>query len=320
MNERPLGKTLLAFAIIYFVWGSTFLAIRVGVGEVPPLLFASLRFTAAGALLYGWTRIRGEQGPRGREWFSVTLLALMIFVCDYGLLFWAETRVPSGIAAVMLAMIPAFMAVAEVVLLHTRRFSSSLAISLLVGLAGVAILTVRTVGLGGPAIGGAGAAALVFASITWSIASVLTRRLPLPESKMVSSGTQMLVGGLLLAVAAVPFGEWPRFHPAAVSAGAWIALAYLIVAGSILGFTAYLWLIHHESPTRVGTYAYVNPVVAVAIGYWFGHEELGLRTVVGSVLVLGSVVAIMMTRAKSSGTESLQVSKPVDQPTQSVNE
>jgi drug/metabolite transporter (DMT)-like permease len=312
MSDRPLWKTLLAFGIVYFVWGSTFLAIRVGVHEVPPLLFAALRFGIAGAALYGWTRVRREAAPKGRQWVSVTLLATLIFVCDYGLLFWSETRVPSGIAAVMLATIPAFIAIAEVVLLRTRRFTVSLAVSLVVGLAGVAVLTLRTAGLSGTAISLTGAVALVVAAMSWSVASVLTRRLPLPESKMVSSGAQMLVGGLLLVPVSAAFGEWPRFHPAAVSMGAWAALVYLIIAGSIVGFTAYLWLIHHESPTKVGTYAYVNPVVAVAIGHWLGGEELGVRTVVGTVLVLGSVVAIM-TERKSSQPEVKQVSEPAGQ-------
>jgi drug/metabolite transporter (DMT)-like permease len=296
MSERALWKTLLAFGVVYFVWGSTFLAIRVGVHEVPPLLFAALRFAIAGAALYGWTRVSREAAPKGRQWGSVALLATLIFVCDYGLLFWAETRVPSGIAAVMLATIPAFIAIAEVVLLRTRRFTAPLAVALLVGLAGVAVLTLRSGGLGGAAISVTGAAALVLAAVSWSVASVLTRRLPLPESKMVSSGAQMLVGGLLLVPVSAAFGEWPRFHPSAVSTGAWAALVYLIIAGSIVGFTAYLWLIHHESPTKVGTYAYVNPVVAVAIGHWLGGEELGIRTVLGTLLVLGSVVAIMTER------------------------
>jgi drug/metabolite transporter (DMT)-like permease len=308
MNERPLWKTLLAFGIVYFVWGSTFLAIRVGVHEVPPLVFAALRFGTAGAVLFGWTRLRGEPAPKGRQWGSIALLGTVIFVCDYGLLFWAETRVPSGIAAVMLGTIPALMAIGEVVFLRTGKFTWSLAISLLVGLSGVAVLTVRSAGLGGPAISGIGAGALLIAAVSWSIASVLTRKLPLPESKTVSSGAQMLVGGVLMVGVSGAFGEWPRFHPSAVSAGAWFALGYLIVAGSIAGYTAYLWLIHHESPTRVGTYAYVNPVVAVALGYWLGGEALGLRTVAGTVLVLGSVVAIMMTRRKSGNPAKQRVS------------
>jgi drug/metabolite transporter (DMT)-like permease len=313
MNERPLWKTLLAFGIVYFVWGSTFLAIRVGVHEVPPLVFAALRFGTAGAVLFGWTRLRGEPAPKGRQWGSIALLGTVIFVCDYGLLFWAETRVPSGIAAVMLGTIPALMAIGEVVFLRTGKFTWSLAISLLVGLSGVAVLTVRSAGLGGPAISGMGAGALLIAAVSWSAASVLTRKLPLPESKTVSSGAQMLVGGVLMVGVSGAFGEWPRFHPSAVSAGAWFALGYLIVAGSIAGYTAYLWLIHHESPTRVGTYAYVNPVVAVALGYWLGGEALGLRTVAGTVLVLGSVVAILMERGKSSEIAEPQVSEPAGQ-------
>jgi drug/metabolite transporter (DMT)-like permease len=311
MTKKPLAKTLLAFGVVYFVWGSTFLAIRVGVHEVPPLLFAALRFAIAGAALYGWTRVSREAAPKGRQWASVALLATLIFVCDYGLLFWAETRVPSGIAAVMLATIPAFIAIAEVVLLRTRRFTAPLAVALLVGLAGVAILTLRSGGLGGAAISVTGAMALVLAAASGSVASVLTRRLPLPESKMVSSGAQMLVGGLLLVPVSAAFGEWPRFHPSAVSTGAWTALVYLIIAGSIVGFTAYLWLIHHESPTKVGTYAYVNPVVAVAIGHWLGGEELGIRTVIGTLLVLGSVVAIM-TERKVSEREVQPVSESAD--------
>src|SRR6185437_7945303 len=190
MTDRPLWKTLLAFGIVYFVWGSTFLAIRVGVHEVPPLVLAALRFGTAGAVLYGWTRLRGEAAPKGRQWGSVVLLATVMFVCDYGLLFWAETRVPSGIAAVMLAMIPAFIAIAEAVLLRTRKFTAPLVIALLTGLAGVAVLTVPATGLGGEAISLSGAAALLVASLSWSVATVLTRKLPQPESKMVNSGAQ----------------------------------------------------------------------------------------------------------------------------------
>lgn len=313
MHDRPLWKTLLAFGIVYFVWGSTFLAIRVGVREMPPLVMAGLRFAAAGLVLFGWTMMRGEKAPAGRQWAGVTALAALMFMCDYGLLFWAETRVPSGIAAVLLAMIPAFIAIAEALLLRTRRFTPALGGALLAGLAGVAILMVKSVGIGGEAVSGAGAAALMVAAMSWSVATVLTRKLPLPASKAVSSGSQMLVGGVLLFAAAALFGEWPRFHPAAVSMGAWGALAYLTVAGSIVGYTAYLWLLHHESPTRVGTYAYVNPVVAVALGHWLGGEELGMRTIVGTVLVLGSVVAIMLERKPVEPASEPEMERPASQ-------
>jgi drug/metabolite transporter (DMT)-like permease len=296
MEERerrpPAWKTLLAFGIIYFVWGSTFLFIRVGVREVPPLLLAAMRFFVAGLVLYGWTILRGERQPNARQWLSIAALSVLIFVTDYGLLFWAEQRVPSGIAAVILATIPVFMVLAEIFLLRTQTLTLRLALALLVGVGGVAVLVSHSLNLGGAPVDRWGAMALIFAAMSWSVGSVLTRKLPLPDSKILSSGAQMLSGGVFLILAAAIRGEFTGFHPEAVSRAAWFALAYLIVAGSIVGFTAYLWLIHRESPTKVGTYAYVNPVVAVLLGYFWGGEGLGLRTVLGTAAVLTSVVLI----------------------------
>jgi drug/metabolite transporter (DMT)-like permease len=300
-TDRPAWKTLLAFAIIYFVWGSTFLAIRIGVHEVPPLMFAAMRFVVAGFVLFGWMLARGERLPNRRQWGSVFVIATLIFVLDYGLLFWAEQRIASGIAAVMLAMIPAFMALAEIIFLRTQKLTVRLALALLVGIGGVAVLMSHSIDLGGAAIETTGAIALIVASLSWAVASVLTRVLPLPESKVMSSGAQMLTGGLLLVVAAAAFGEFRGFHPGSVSRGAWLALLYLIVAGSIVGYTAYVWLIHHESPTKVGTYAYVNPVVAVVLGYFLGGEALGLRTILGTAFVLVSVVVITTAKKPAVG-------------------
>jgi drug/metabolite transporter (DMT)-like permease len=301
-SDRPAWKTLLAFAIIYFVWGATYLAVRVGVREVPPFLYAAMRFVIAGLVLYGWMLARGERSPSGREWLSAFLLAVLIFVLDYGLLFWAEQRVPSGIAAVMLATIPAFMALSEITILGTQRLTLRLALALAIGLCGVGVLVIRSLNLGGEPIDAAGAVALIIASISWSVSSALSRKLPLPSSKVMSSGAQMLAGGILLALTSAAFGEFRGFHPSAVSLEAWLALLYLIVAGSIVAFTAYVWLIHHESPTKVGTYAYVNPVVAVLVGYFFGGEALGARTILGTALVLISVVVITTTRVKRPAT------------------
>jgi drug/metabolite transporter (DMT)-like permease len=304
-SVRPSWKTVLAFAIIYFVWGSTFLAIRVGVREVPPLVFACMRFFTAGVVLYAWMRMKGTPSPNLRQWAAISLIALCIFVLDYGLLFWAEQRVPSGVAAVMLATIPVFMALSEICFLRTQKLTVRLALALLVGIGGVLILVSHSVGLSEKPIDPAGAIALVIAAISWSIASTLTRKLPLPESKVMSSGAQMLAGGVMLAIAAALFGELRGFHIQTISRGAWFALAYLIVAGSIIGFTAYVWLIHHESPTKVGTYAYVNPVVAVIVGYFFGGEMVGSRTILGTLLVLVSVIVITTTPAKKPVARAL---------------
>lgn len=299
---RPSSwKILLAFAIIYFVWGSTFLAIRVGVHEVPPFLLAGLRFFAAGIILYGWMRATGTPSPTRKQWVGAALLGTVIFVFDYGCLFWAEQRVPSGIAAVILASIPVFMTLLEIVFLRTQRLTFRLALALLIGIAGVAVLMNHSFSLGEIPVDRVGATALIVASFSWSVAAIVTRRIPLPESKPMSAAAQMLTGGVQLIVLAALTGEFAAFHPQAVSRTAWFALIYLITAGSIAGFTAYVWLLHYESPTRVGTYAYVNPVVAVILGYFVGGEALGRRTILGTLLILASVITITTTPRKSSG-------------------
>lgn len=298
--HRSTWKTLLAFAIIYLVWGSTYLAIRIGVREFPPFLMAALRFIIAGGVLYGWTFARGERLPDRRQWMSISLLAVLFILLDYGLVFWAEQRVPSGVTAVMMATIPLFIALCEIALLRTQTLTLRLTLALLAGIAGVAVLASRSSFVGGAPIDPYGALALILGSFSWAVGTVLTRRLSLPSSKVVSSASQMLTGGVFLALAAGAFGEFRDFHPAAISRAAWISLLYLIVAGSIVAFTAFQWLVHHESPTKVGTYAYVNPVVAVLLGYFLAGESLGLRTILGTLLVLISVITITTAPAQKS--------------------
>jgi drug/metabolite transporter (DMT)-like permease len=291
-------KILLAFAIIYLVWGSTFLAIRIGVREVPPFLLAGMRFFIAGIVLYTWMRVKATPSPTRRQWTAISFLALLIFVFDYGLIFWAEKRVASGVTAVMMATIPVFMAIAEICFLRTQKLTIRLALALLVGVGGVLVLVGPLSGAGEKAIDTPGAIALIVAAISWSAATILTRKFSLPESKVMSSGAQMLVGGVLLILTSAGLREFNGFDVRAVTLGAWIALLYLIVAGSIVAFTAYVWLIHHESPTKVGTYAYVNPVIAVLLGYALAGESLSARTTAGTLLILISVVVITTTPKK----------------------
>ncbi|MGO9649024.1 putative Uncharacterized inner membrane transporter YedA [Candidatus Sulfotelmatobacter sp. SbA7] len=301
---RPASwKLLLAFAIIYFVWGSTYLSIRVGVREVPPFLLAGLRFVLAGLFLYGWMRLKGIAHPSRREWAGICLQGTLIFLVDYGCLFWAEQRVPSGIAAVVLATIPVFITLLEITILRTQQLTVRLGLALSAGICGVAVLMNHSFSLGQAPIDRTGALVLLVAAFSWSVATILTRRLALPASKPMSAASQMLAGGLQLLVLAALTGEFTGFRVQAVSWTAWFALLYLIVAGSIVGFTAYIWLLHYESPTKVGTYAYVNPVVAVVIGYFLGGESIGLRTVVGSVLVLVSVITISTMPSKARAVE-----------------
>jgi len=192
-------------------------------------------------------------------------------------------------------------------------FLQAVSLSLLLGIGGVAVLVSRGISLAESPIDTAGACGLIAAAIGWSIASALTRKLPLPASKAMSSGAQMLAGGVLLTLIAGILGEFRSFRVQAVSSGAWLALAYLIVAGSIVAFTAYVWLIHHESPTKVGTYAYVNPVMAVLLGYFLGGEALGQRTIAGTALVLVSVVVIT-TAPKKTEEEPRKVPHEISHP------
>lgn len=310
----PKWKILLAFATIYFVWGSTFLAIRIGVLEVPPLLFAAIRFTIAGLVLYAWLRVRGTASPTGSEWIRVSLLGTLIFLLDYGCLFWAERRISSGIAAVVLATIPVFITLMDILVLRTHRLTLRLAAALAIGVFGVAVLMNNKFSFGEAPIDRAAAVALLVASFTWSIATILTRKLKLPASKPMSAAAQMIAGGIALFIATAIAGEFASFHIAGVSLHAWLALLYLITAGSIAGFTAYIWLLHYESPTKVGTYAYVNPVVAVGFGYFLGGEMVGLRTLLGTLLVLVSVIAITTIPKKAAVNKAARERRPGLQP------
>jgi len=300
-RSRPASwKILLAFAIIYLVWGSTYLAIRVGVREMPPFLMAGLRFTAAGLALYGWMRLAGVPSPDWREWRGATILGALMFLLDYACLFWAEQRVPSGVAAVILAAIPVCITLLEIIFLRTQRLTLRLSLGLLVGIVGVAVLMNPSSSLGEAPLDRRGAIALLVACSGWSIGTIVSRRIVLPESKAMSAAAQMLTGGVQLLVLAAVAGEFAHFRAQEISRTAWFALVYLIIAGSIVGYTAYVWLLHYESPTKVGTYAYVNPVVAVIVGASLGGEVIGRRTLLGMALILISVIAITTMRRRTT--------------------
>ncbi len=298
-SARPAAwKLLLAFAIIYLVWGSTYLAIRIGVREIPPFLMAGLRFTVAGLVMWAWMRVAGTPSPTLREWRDATVLGTLMFLIDYACLFWAEQRVPSGISAVILAMIPVCITLLEITFLRTQRLTLRLAIGLAIGIFGVVVLMNPSASLGEAPLDHRGVIALLVSCCGWSVGTIVTKRLTLPASKPMSAAAQMLSGGVqLLALAAIA-GEFTNFRAQDISSGAWLSLVYLIIAGSIIGFTAYVWLLHYESPTKVGTYAYVNPVVAVILGATLGGETVGRRTIMGAVLIMISVIAITTIKRK----------------------
>ena len=282
----------VAFLIIYVVWGSTFLAIRVAVETVPPLLAAGIRFFIAGAVLLAYVRLGGVTMPSRLEWRNLIISATLMFLASYSGLFWAEKIIPSGVASVLVATIPVWTALCEIAL-KRDRFRWALAVALLLGLGGVGILAL---GRGSSRIPLFPCLAILGAEIAWSVGSVFCKVAKLPQSKPLTAGAQMFAGGIMLLACSALAGEmnpWPQISMRAAG-----AILYLIVAGSLIAFTAYIWLLDQMPATTVASYAYVNPIIALMIGHWLGQEMLNRRILFGSGLVLGSVVLILRSKPK----------------------
>jgi drug/metabolite transporter (DMT)-like permease len=290
-EQSRLGR-LFAYAAIYFLWGASFLAIRVIVASVPPLLAAGFRFLSAGLILFAWSMLRGGAFPKLREWRSAVLLGVVMFACNYGPLFWAEQRVPSGVAAILSALIPVWIAAFE-----WSRSGSRMPVRLIAGtvcgLSGVAALSLTPGHISSQRIDLAAVLALLMGTVAWSVGTIWSRNLPLPKSKPVSSGIQMMLGGLTLTAASFAFGDARGFSASALNFHIIGSMVYLIVGASIIAFTAYVWLLGHEPATRVASYAYVNPVVAVLLGWSLGGEKLSMQVVTGMAFVLVGVIAVL---------------------------
>ena len=282
---------ILAYAAIYFLWGASFLAIRVIVAAVPPLLAAGVRFLTAGLILFLWATIRGAALPKLREWRSAVLLGVVMFACNYGPLFWAEQRVASGIAAIISALIPVWIAVFG----WTRSRSRTpvrLVVGTACGLAGVAALSLTPGQVSGK-IELLPLAALLVGTIAWAVGTLWSRCLPLPASKPMAASIQMMLGGVALTLVSLPCGDFRAFSFGVVNVRVIFSMLYLVLGASIVAFTAYVWLLSHDQPTRVASYAYVNPVIAVLLGWSLGGEKLSIQVVLGMMLVLIGVVAVL---------------------------
>src|SRR6266568_961860 len=280
-------RMVLAFFAIYVLWGTTFLAIRIAVEELPPLFAAGARFFTAGVLLYGFMRLKGETKPTAIQWRNLGIMGLLMFVAEYGPLFWAEKYVPSGIVSVLAATLPLVTMVLEMLILRQQRFRPMTVAATLLGFAGVAVLLSPN---GRQHFGLIPCLAILAGAITWSLGSVLTRSMDLPKARPLTAGAAMMLGGSGLLVLSAAFGE---MHPLPhISLRGGLALVYLIVFGSLLAFTAFVWLLAHMPATRVASHAYVNPIVAVALGYFVAGEIITARTLAGTALVLTSVFLI----------------------------
>jgi drug/metabolite transporter (DMT)-like permease len=283
-------KTLSAFAIVYVIWGSTYLAISFAVKTMPPFLFAAVRFMVAGAILYVFARLRGAPRPTRIHWRSALIIGGLLLVGGNGLLVFAERTVPSGIAALIVSMVPIWMALLDWMRPGGNRPRAAVIGGLALGFAGVALL------IGPNALHGhlplVGALIVVAGSLGWAAGSVYSRYAPFPKEPLLGSGIEMLAGGALLLVLSLATGEAGQLHPQAISARSLLALVYLILFGSIVAFSAYTWLLRVSSPARVSTYAYVNPVVAVALGWAFNGEKISGQTLLAAAVIVAAVVVI----------------------------
>ena len=281
-------RVYLAFAAIYILWGSTYLAIRIAVKEVPPLFAAGTRFFLAGTLLYAVMRLCGRPRPVGKEWGSLLSIGSLMFVVTYGAVFWAMQYVPSGFTSVLEATLPLITIALEVFVFRQQRFRWSLLVSIAVGFVGVLLLLLHNA----QHVAVLPCAAILLGGTAWSLGAVLTRSLVLPKSKGITAGAEMMFGGAILLILSALTGEMHPFPH--VSTKAILALGYLVVAGSFLGFSAFVWLLGRMPATRVASHAYVNPVVAVALGYFFAGELVTPRMLLGTALIVASVALILI--------------------------
>lgn len=283
-----------ALGVVYVVWGSTYLAIAVADRTLPPLLMLAVRFGLAGGLLYGWSLWRGDVAaarPGRREWAAAAVVGGLLLFVDTGGIAWAEQRVASGLTALLVATVPLFSALLDRTFFGVRLSLGALA-GIATGLLGVALLV-------GPSthIDPVGAAVVLGAAFAWATGSAYARVAPLPRAPFLAAGMQMLCAGAFLAVAGTALGEVGRVHPAAISLGSVAAFGFLVVFGSIVAFTAYGWLLRSGAPSvLVTTYAYVNPAVAVFLGWALAGEAVGGRELAAGAVILASVGMLVLAR------------------------
>lgn len=299
-SAPPRWKVLLAFAAVYLIWGSTYLAIRFAIETLPPLLMAGTRFVISGTILYAWSRARGVPRPERRHWTAAAIVGALLMLGGNGGVVLAEQRVPSGLAAVLVAMVPVWIVLLQWLRPGGARPTLRVITGLVTGMGGMVVL-VSPASLGlGEQVDLLGAGILLLASLSWAAGSLYSRNARLPASPILSTGMEMLAGGGLLLAVGFTRGEGGSLALAAVSLRSGLALAYLIVFGAIVGFTAYLWLLRVAPPTKVATYAYVNPVVAVLLGWLLAGEPLSLRAVLATLAIVISVVLITRGTRRAS--------------------
>ncbi len=291
-------KVVLAFLAIYLIWGSTYLAIRFAIETLPPFLMAGTRFLIAGAVLYVWMRLRGAPRSPGFQWRNTAIVGGLMLLGGNGGVVWSEQLVPSGLAAVLIATSPLWMVVLGW-LWRGARPGPRVVIGLVLGFSGVAVLVGPGALNGAGQVNPVGAAVLILAALSWATGSLFAQHARLPATSLLATAMEMLAGGALLFLAGLLTGEWARVDLSAVSMRSLLALTYLILFGSLVGFSAYTWLLRVTTIARASTYAYINPVVAVFLGWALAGERLTLQTLLATAVIVAGVVLIISQQARS---------------------
>lgn len=284
------AKVWAALLAVYLVWGSTYLMIRFVVETLPPFLSAGLRFVVSGAILLAWRRLAGDAVPTFRQWRSAAVVGILLLLGGNGLVCWAEQTVPSGVAALIIGAVPMFLVIADALRPNGVRPTLRVLVGLVIGFMGIYLLVGPSVFSDGMPLNMAGVAALLLASLLWAVGSIYSKTADLPKTALMTTGAEMLAGGFALLVVSVLSEKWTVFSLAQVSLDSWLALAYLIGFGSMVGFASYAWLLQNAPIPLVATYAYVNPLVAVFLGNWFAQEPLTPRVLSASAIIIGAIV------------------------------
>ncbi|HEX7942546.1 MAG TPA: EamA family transporter [Gemmatimonadaceae bacterium] len=294
------ARMVAAFATVYIVWGSPYLAIKYAIATIPPFLMAGSRFLLAGALLYAFALRGGGPAPTRRQWLNASVIGILLLGLGNGGVVWAELLVPSGLAALLVAAMPVWMVLFEALRPEGRRPTALVVAGIMLGLFGQAVLVgPSSHGAGSQSVSLVGVAALLIATMSWAAGSIRARLVDLPASRVRTTAMEMLAGGAALLVVGAAVGEVPQFlsvRPSTASIAAWL---YLVVFGSLLAFTAFVWLNATVAPARAATYAYVNPIVAVGLGWLLLGEPVTSRTVVAAVIILGAVLVINVAGSRA---------------------
>jgi drug/metabolite transporter (DMT)-like permease len=300
-SNKKLFYIIITLVSVYIFWGGTYLGMKVAIETIPPFIMAGVRFLIAGAVLYFISRLMGVKRPNKKEWKGAGIVGALLLLGGNGVIAWAEQRVPSGIASLIVATVPLWIILFSWLGYHGKKPNTGVIIGIVLGLIGIGTLVLTPGSIkGNHGIDLIGILALLFASLSWSFGSLYSRRAVLPKSPLMSTALQMLVGCALLLLVSFFLGDWSKLHVSEISFRSYVAMGYLIFFGSIIGYNAYIWLFKNAEPSLVSTYDFVNPIIAVFLGWLLAKEKLNSNSLIASVIIISAVIIITVYRDRDT--------------------